>query len=229
MNFLTAQQAFEFYWSYIQKKGLDRDDNICIFNSLFKIEFPNLNLIHTSWRKWSRKYAEREWQWYLSGDRSVTEIKKHAPIWDSMHSGDDLVWSNYGYWWKQGNQMSRVIDKLTQDPLNRKAVVVHYSAERSEEFDRDTPCNLVLNFYISEGRLHLTIMARSIDLWYGFCNDQYIFSKVMVVVAGELKLPVGSMSYFITNFHIYKKQINDYSTTDLIRNSSGVTGSSDKT
>lgn len=209
MNFLTAQQAFEFYWNYIQKNGTDRGDNICVFNQLFTLESPKLRLIHTSWRKWSQSYAMREYSWYLSADRSVKEIKKYAPIWDKMHSGDDLVWSNYGWWWQQGEQLKRVMEQLIQEPMTRRAVIVHYSAELSPKFNKDTPCNLVLNFYVNDNKLNLTVMARSIDLWYGFCNDQFIFSTLMEFVSGIIKIPMGTMSYFITNFHIYKKQIND--------------------
>lgn len=205
-KFLTAQQAFEFYYEFI-RRGEDRGDNVCIFNEAFELEYPKLNLILTSWRKWSNKYAEREWNWYLTGDRSVSEIKQYAPIWDKMHSGDDLVWSNYGYWWLEGNQLQRVISLLKQDPTTRRAVIVHYSAEKSPEFTHDVPCNLVLNFYISRDKLYLTVFARSVDLWYGFCNDQYIFSKLMMRVAGEVQKPIGKLSYFVTNFHIYKNQI----------------------
>lgn len=207
MEFLTAQKVFEFYYDEIIHKGRDRGDNLCLFDVLIKITFPRINTILTPERKWSMKYAEREYLWYLSGDRSVSEIKKFAPIWDKMHKGDDLVWSNYGYWWKEGDQLNRIVQMLKDDPITRKAVIVHYSADLSPEFTKDTPCNLVLNFYVHADQLNLTVMARSIDLWYGFCNDQYIFSKLMIYVAEKINLPVGTMSYFITNFHIYKNQI----------------------
>ena len=205
MVFETADKAFKAYYDFIKDLGDDRGDNLCLFNVFFEIEFPTQNIITA--RSWSQHYAEREWNWYLTGSRSVSSIKRFAPMWDKMHNGNDLVWSNYGYWWKQGDQLVRVIEMLKDDETTRRAVIVHYSAETSPEFTHDTPCNLVLNFFVVGTRLNLTIMARSIDIWYGFCNDQYVFSKLLQLVADRTQKQVGTMSYFITNFHLYKNQI----------------------
>lgn len=207
MRFETAEQAFSYYYKWLIENGEDREDNYCFFNQLFDIAYPQQNVITSNLRNWSIKYAEREWNWYLTGNRSVSGIKRFAPMWDKMHNGDDLVWSNYGYWWKQGNQLSRIIGMLRDEPMTRRGVIVHYSAELSSEFTYDTPCNLVLNFFVVGTHLNLTIMARSIDIWYGFCNDQYIFSKLLQLVADKTQKQVGTMSYFITNFHLYKNQI----------------------
>ena len=49
------------------------------------------------------------------------------------------------------------------------------------------------------------MFARSIDLVYGWCNDQYTFAKLMEKVSSELKIPVGAMHWHITNLHIYPR------------------------
>lgn len=207
-NFGTATDVFDYYWFLIQHDGSDRGNSLAIFNEGFTICSPRLRRITSIHRKWNEKYAEREWQWYLSGDRSVKDIKKYAPIWEKMHNGDDLVWSNYGYWWKYNSQLKKVVEILKADMYTRRAVVVHYAVELLDQFNKDTPCNLVLNFYIDAGKLHITVMARSIDLWYGFCNDQYIFSRLLSATARELNIDMGTMTYFITNFHIYKDKLS---------------------
>lgn len=208
-EFNTPQGAFEHYYSWIKNLGEKVQSNaLTVFNESFEIKHPMSNHIMTPWRKWSLEYAQREWEWYQSGNRSVAEIKKHAAMWDLMHGGDELVWSNYGWWWHHNNQLSKIVDMLKTDPLTRRAVVVHYSPDYLDNFTHDTPCNLVLNFYIYNKRLHLTVMARSIDLWYGFCNDQFMFSSLLGVVANELRIPTGCMHYFITNFHLYNNKLN---------------------
>lgn len=212
--FQTAQRAFEYYYDAIAKHGYgyDYQDTLAMFNESFEIGQPEKHHISTDFRKWSLSYAHTEWLWYMSGDRSVEEIKKQAKIWDTMHNGDNLVWSNYGYWWKRNDQLARVTEMLKADPETRRAIIVHYDPDNVQNYDKDTPCNVVLNFYTTQQFnltrvLNLTVFARSIDLWFGFCNDQYMFSKLLMQVAQELNLKVGSLFFHITNFHLYKNKI----------------------
>src|SRR5205085_2375295 len=161
ISFSNANSAFEYYWDFISRYGLLGPGTKAVYNKSFKLDNPELNVIHCPDRKWSMSYAEREWAWYMSGDRSVAEIKKFAKIWDRMHNGDNLVWSNYGYWWKRNDQLQRVKQLLRQDPDTRRAIIVHYDVDLVQDFTFDTPCNVMLNFYILQGRLHLTVFARS--------------------------------------------------------------------
>jgi thymidylate synthase len=48
---------------------------------------------------------------------------------------------------------------------------------------------------------------RSNDLWYGFCNDQYCFSRLQLLVADELGLLVGKYFHFAHNLHLYNNII----------------------
>jgi thymidylate synthase len=213
--FKNAQKAFEWYYKAIVNDGygVPVQNTITLFNESFEIANPADHHISTSYRKWSLAYAHTEWLWYLSGDRSVAEIKKQAKIWDKMHNGNDLVWSNYGYWWKLNNQLSRVKNMLIEDPETRRAIVVHYDVNHIQDYKFDTPCNVFLNFYIQDSKLHLTVHARSIDLWYGFCNDQYQFSKLLMQTGDELNLEIGSLFFMITNFHLYKNKIKHENNT----------------
>lgn len=205
--FSKAENAFEFYYNLMRNGGIDYKDTKAIFNESFQIGKPELHYIGTTFRKWSLSYAHTEWLWYMSGDRSVEEIKKQAKIWDSMHGGDNLVWSNYGYWWKLNDQLRRIIEMLKIDSETRRAILVHYDPNQVQDYLYDTPCNVFLHFYIIGNQLHLTIHARSIDVWYGFCNDQYMFSKLLMQVCDEIGKDIGSMYFQITNFHLYKNKI----------------------
>jgi len=178
-----------------------------MFNQSFVITAPEEVIIKHHERKWSLAYAQREWEWYESGDRSVSKMKKFAPIWDKMHGGDEKVWSNYGWWWKLNDQFDKMVRLLLEDRSTRRAILVHYDPQLIDSFVHDTPCNVVLNFWIYAGQLQLTIFARSIDLWYGFCNDQFCFSMLMQKVAKLTDTKVGEMHWFITNFHLYNDKL----------------------
>lgn len=209
LNYKNANEAFQSYLLFFRNHGgVPFSNTQATFNQSFAITNPASFIISDRERKWNHRYAEREFAWYESGDRSVKDMKKYAPTWDKMHDGDEQVWSNYGWWWDYNNQLDKVIKLLIDDRSTRRAVVVHYNPDYIDSFKHDTPCNLVLNFWIYAGKLNLTVFARSIDLWFGFCNDQYCFYRLMEKVAKILgNVSIGEMHWFITNFHLYNDKL----------------------
>lgn len=208
MEFNTAQEAFEFYYNEISNKGTNLDNTKFVQNIGFYINKPLDNKINTEFRKWKNSYAELEWQWYLSKNRNVSEIKKQAKIWDKMHGGDNIVNSNYGYQWNRNNQLDFVIKELTNNPNSRRAVITIYDGKEHNMHSFDTPCTLSIVFNITNNKLNMTVLMRSNDLWFGFCNDQYCFSKLQEMVCLKLNLQIGWYYHFANNLHIYNSQLN---------------------
>ena len=71
----------------------------------------------------------------------------------------------------------------------------------------DTPCTLNIVFNITNNKLNMSVQMRSNDLWYGFCNDQYCFSKLQELVATTLHKEVGWYHHFVNNLHLYEKHL----------------------
>lgn len=211
-DFLNAQDAFEYVYNQIMKYGHHtKIGTKALYNIGFYIKQPLDNNIKTSWRKWNPKYAEREWQWYLSQNRSVEELKKHAPIWDKMHGGDNIVNSNYGWQWGRNNQLDKTIEQLKKDKNTRQAWISIFDGKEKDQYQYDTPCTLAVGFSVhpcADNELNMTVLMRSNDLVYGFCNDQYCFSKLQELVASELGLEVGTYYHFAHDMHIYEKHFN---------------------
>lgn len=207
----NATEAFEILYETISKVG--QSTNIgtkAIYNVSIEIQNPSDRDITTPWRKWSKKYAEREWNWYLSADPSVKEIKKFAPMWDKMHNGNNIVNSNYGFQWSRNKQLQKVIEQLKNNPNSRKAWITIYDGKEKENYDFDTPCTLAVGFDIKPNSesVDMTVCMRSNDLVYGFCNDQYCFSKLQEYVAEKLNRPVGIYTHFAHDMHIYNNKLN---------------------
>ena len=208
-NFKTPTAAFETAYHYIEANGKPFAGTKAIFNSSFTIENPLDAVITTPARKFNQDYANFEFDWYLSGNRDAFEISERAKIWKNMMiPGTTNVVSNYGYFWNKNNQLDRMIEELKTNPTTRRAVLIHYDIEELDLYKYDTPCNLALNFYIQNGYLELSVFARSIDLFFGFCNDQYCFSKLMELVAERSGYKVGQMHWHITNLHLYERHWN---------------------
>ena len=208
MEFKNAEQAFEYYYNHIMDKGVDYNGTKSLFNIGFNILSPMDNSVNTSWRKWKPDYAEYEWEWYLSGDPNADAIAERARIWGTMQDSNGNVNSNYGYQWQRSNQLDKVIDLLKKDKFTRKASISLYDGKEIDLYSKDTICTHAINFQILDNKLNMSVMMRSNDLVYGFCNDQYCFSKLQEMVSKELNIEIGSYYHFANNLHIYERHYN---------------------
>lgn len=206
MKYKNPTEAFESTFEDILLNGEDFSGTKALFNVSFTIEDPSDKVITTPQRKFKIDYAEYEWDWYRKGDRDAKEIAERAKIWKNMMVPFTTeVNSNYGFFWKYNNQYVRMIEELKSNKESRRAMLVHYGIFELDRYKHDTPCNVVLNFYVRNDKLHLTVFARSIDIVFGFCNDQYTFAKLIELVCRDLSVEIGSMHWFITNCHVYPR------------------------
>ena len=206
-RFKTANDAFVYFKDLIPTIGVQFDDTQALFNIGFYIEKPMNNLIKDKDRNWKLDYAEAEWQWYLSGDNNISKLGelygKVPEIWKRMSDKEGFVNSNYGWQWKRSNQLDEVIDLLKTNPRTRQAAISIYDRKEGYMYDNDTPCTYAVQFTIIGQKLDMCVTMRSNDLWYGFCNDQYCFSKLQLLVADKLGLLVGEYYHFAHNLHLY--------------------------
>ena len=211
-EFYNADKVFRYYYGYINRKGIDFNGTKAIFNEGFTILNPTDRIITEPKRNFNAEYAEAEWQWYLSGDPSVKKLGEIngsiPPIWKTMTDNKGCVNSNYGYQWKRENQLDKVVKILKDNPETRQAVISIYDGKEIDTYANDTPCTYAINFTILAGKLNMAALMRSNDLWFGFCNDQYCFSKLQELVANRLKIEVGTYYHNATNFHIYNNKLN---------------------
>jgi len=220
-NFKTANEAFhDLYWRIV-RDGVDFAGTKALFNAGFYIENPALNDIKDSKveRNWSQEYAEAEWQWYLSGDRNIAKLGelygKVPAIWKRMADTDGNVNSNYGWQWRRNDQLNHVIRLLKDDPETRQAAISIYDAKEWDKYTYDTPCTYAVQFTILHDKLDMSVLMRSNDLWYGFCNDQYQFSNLQLYVAYQLDLPIGIYYHYAHNLHLYNDKLPENTTRNF--------------
>ena len=210
--FKNANDAFEYLYETISVYGVEFDNTKAMFNIGFTILHPEDNAIHSEFRNWNIEYAKSEWQWYLSGDRSINKLGsiygKIPPIWKNIAADDGNVNSNYGYQWIRNDQLNKVVNLLKKNPQTRKASISIYDAKEIDIYEKDTPCTYAINFTIVDQRLNMSVMMRSNDLWYGFCNDQYCFSVLQIEIARRLYIETGTYYHFVNNIHLYNKNLN---------------------
>jgi len=144
----NANEAYEALLHDAIALGVDFDNTKALFNCGFYIENPMDNHIINKQRNWSLKYAEAEWQWYLSGDPNIIKLGqlygKIPPIWERMADSNGNVNSNYGYQWQRNNQIDYVVAKLRDNPDTRHAAISIYDAKEFDKYKKDTPCTYCL-------------------------------------------------------------------------------------
>ena len=210
-KFRNANEAYEYLHDRIIQDGVDFAGTKALFNVGFYITDPMDNKIINRERNWKQKYAEAEWQWYLSGNRNISELGniygKIPEIWKRMADENGEVNSNYGWQWKRNAQLDMIIETLKQQPETRQAAISIYDGKEITDYANDTPCTYAIQFTILHGRLDMCVTMRSNDLWYGFCNDQYCFSMLQGLVAYQLNVEPGVYYHFAHNMHLYNDKI----------------------
>jgi len=214
-KFKTANEAFHYLMPYIVEHGVDFDNTRALFNVGFLIEdthwchsITNRNGVK---RDFNLKYAKAEWQWYLSGNNNINKLGelygKVPKIWQRMANMKGDVNSNYGWQWKREDQLTKVVSILKSNPKTRQAAISIYDAKEHAEYKYDTPCTYAIQFTILNNKLNMCVTMRSNDLWYGFCNDQYCFSQLQIMVANRLEIETGTYYHFAHNLHLYNNII----------------------
>ena len=210
-EFWNANEAFEYFYKKISKYGIKFSDTRALFNVGFTILRPEVRIIIDKKRDWKLKYAEAEWQWYLSGDRNIAKLGelygKVPEIWKRMADTDGNVNSNYGWQWKRNDQIGEVINILKNYRETRQATISIYDGKEIDQYTYDTPCTYAIQFTIVDNKLHMCVTMRSNDLWFGFCNDQYQFSKLQELIAKEVNMDIGTYYHFVHNLHIYNDKL----------------------
>ena len=210
-EFYNANEAFEYFYKRISKYGIEFANTKALFNVGFTIQRPEFCNISDEKRNWKLNYAKAEWEWYLSGDKNIKklgEIYGTVPmIWQRMADVNGDVNSNYGYQWKRNQQIDYIVGLLKTEKHTRQAAISIYDGKEWEKYKHDTPCTYAVQFTNVENRLNMCVTMRSNDLWYGFCNDQYQFSKLLELVCNKTGLDMGTYFHFAHNLHIYSDKL----------------------
>ena len=215
-KFKNADEAFSFYYGTIPHEGQKFDNTMAMFNQGFTILNPTDRMITSEAREFNVEYAEAEWQWYLSGEPTIDTLGsiygKIPKIWQKMADENGKVNSNYGAQWERGWQLDKVVAMLKENPNTRQAAVSIYDGKEISSYKYDTPCTYAVQFTVLNNKLNMCVTMRSNDLWFGFCIDQYCFSKLQELVSERTGYEVGTYYHFAHNLHLYNDQLPEINT-----------------
>jgi thymidylate synthase len=125
--------------------------------------------------------------------------------------------AGYGYRLRKRfniDQMERAYQALTKNPDSRQIVLQIWDA--TDDFPTadgvplaaDIPCNIVSILKVRGGALEWTQIMRSNDIFRGLPYNFVQFTSMQEILAGWLKINVGSYNHVSDSLHIYERDLN---------------------
>lgn len=190
-----------------------------IIGMSYTLKNPKSLEIKSDTRAFDLDNAEKFFQWIMSGNSDMTEMKeltKRAIQFDREIKGRN---PHYGPRIKE--QIDNMIDELVARPKTRRACIMILDA-KDQEFlvpkreDHNTieyPCTIMINYFIRNGYLHSNVTMRSNNVCSTICYDNYIFCKLQQYIVEELnsrlnfKIHIGFYFHYIVNAHIVPGEV----------------------
>jgi thymidylate synthase len=213
----TAQSIYHKQLSYLLNQGEHQSvrgrHTVEILDAVTEIHQPWHPCILIPSRRWNPWLALSEGLWILAGRSDVQGLLPYnSHIVEYSDNGETL----YGAYGKRiYNQIDYVIERLKNDPNDRRAVLQIWDALSDEHESRvamgdltvaskDPPCNNLVYFKLRSNRLHMTVINRSNDIHYGlYAVNIPTFQMLQQYIAGRLGVRVGYQTHLSNSLHVY--------------------------
>lgn len=149
--------------------------------------------------------------WFLKGSSNVRELQRQGvKIWDAWADAEGNLGPVYGVQWRSWptpdggtiDQMSRVLETIKNDPDSRRMIV---SAWNVAELDKMalSPCHVMFQFYVAEGKLSCMVYQRSADMFLGVPFNIASYALLTHMMAQQAGLEVGELVWTGGDIHVY--------------------------
>jgi len=182
-----------------------------IRNVIVSIRNPELAVPVGTGRKMNMGIGYAEATQLLGGISCLWQLDQvSANRFNRFATGDRLEGA-YGP--KISSRMIDVLNCLYTDSDTRQAYATIF---RDELPNADVPCTIGFGFSIRDGHLSMDVHMRSNDVWLGFPYDVWQFTRLQMVVAYVLGVPLGPYTHYVNSMHLYER---NYETAERLFNS----------
>jgi len=223
--------------SNIMERGVDRSGRNGDTRALFAIQlrhdlqngFPALTT-----KKLAFKAVKSELLWFLEGSNDDNRLKElngsERTIWTANAEAD--YWTPkakfagdlgrvYGVQWRNWrrpdgttvDQIARVIDKIRNDPNDRRLIVSAWNPGELDEMALP-PCHMLFQFFVADDTVSLHMIQRSCDMFLGVPFNIASYALLLAMVAqvtgkkpGELVLTLNDAHIYHDHFDAVKEQL----------------------
>jgi thymidylate synthase len=148
----------------------------------------------------------------LSGGVGMPELTEAVSkqVAEFVRDPDGTVHGNYGA--RMQLQIIDVVNKLQADPMSRQAIIQVWDKNIDSMYrkpmPKDIPCTLAMMFGIDpQGRVLLSVIMRSNDVWLGLPYDVFQFRQLQSTVSNLLHRERGQYTHHAVSMHAYDKNL----------------------
>lgn len=214
---MSAKTEFDTYYSFLLKRVMQAKPEHnrrtgkmvrAVDGAFFRLgSIPILTL-----RNINPMWTAAEVVWFMGGRSDVKFMQDLGfKNWNEFVNKDGIVESATGYRWRHRfgrlDQLMAVIDKLDADPSSRQAVLLSWNPNDDLlKPGPNAPCVMLWHMHIIDGLLHMSVIQRSADLYFGLPHDILGARIVQELIAAGLDVTPGNLSYQVSNAHLYEDQ-----------------------
>lgn len=211
MYYKNVQEAWNDLCDRTIRYGDKIGNTLELNNIKIEILHPEDNIVKNR-EKFSLPYYLGENIWYGAGSNSMDFISKFGKIWEKLSDDGITNESAYGFILqnKYGfNQIDKIVELLKSDVNSRRAILNINAARENVIETHDEQCTIALQLLVRNGKLNMTGIMRSNDLWTGFPYDLYYFIEIQKIIAEKLGIEIGTYTHFVGSLHIYDRNVED--------------------
>lgn len=156
-------------------------------------------------------WACAEAVWFMGGGHNCDFMERFGfKVWRNFSDQNGFVASATGFRWRKAfgvDQIKELIAKLTADPTNRQGVITSWDPhDDNKKPGANVPCVDMWHFHILDNQLHMSVLQRSGDMYFGVPHDVFGSRIVQELIAAGLGVRPGGISYLVSNAHLYEDQ-----------------------
>lgn len=149
--------------------------------------------------------------WQTLGTRDPKFIMEYAPkLWQKFIEKDQIK-AAYGFRWHKQfgrDQIKLAIEALKNDPTNRQIYISSWNPISDglgkPDQPKNIPCPVGFTLNIIDGKLNMSVMIRSSDVFVGLPYDILNYALVLDLIANEIGVNNGIISFTLSHAHIYE-------------------------
>jgi thymidylate synthase len=178
--------------------------------AFFEISAEDPRLIFLTSRKINPVFAIVESAWILLGSNRLAPLRNEIADFEKYSDDGETLFGAYGKRLRESfgfDQIELSIEILRKDPASRRVVLNMYSPGDLTAVSKDIPCNTSVFLKIVNGRLDITVINRSNDLFLGIPYNIFVFGLLQQYIAERLNCPIGVQRHFTDCLHLYERDL----------------------
>ncbi len=156
-------------------------------------------------------FALVESAWMISGSNDVVPLQTVLAGYRRYSDDGHTLNGAYGFRLRSHfgiDQIEAAVKELRLKPTSRRVVLSMYSADDLGKQSEDIPCNTQVMLRVEDGRLAMTVINRSNDLWLGVPYNWFAFRVLQEFIANQLAMPPGPQRHVSTCMHLYEQNLS---------------------